>query len=502
MLQGISLKTASGRQNFIILLLIICSLAVRLVVFINTDNSDGIAMGRVVNALNILEDPALRSNFDPNVSVLYNYSLAAVLRFWPDPLNGPRVFTMFFGVFSVIPFYFLIKLLFNERIALFSVILLILDPFHIMQSVLSTSDAAFYLFFLSSLYYLFKFNKQKSNFAFILALVLFNVASLLRFESWIFIPVLSLFLFRNRKRYVLMFFFFSLILPSLWLYLCHHFFGDVLYSFRAPANTMHIELTMLNRVYYVRSIYALGELLADAITPAVTILGLCGILYAVYEKKHLQLALLFALLYCLFTVNMLFTRMWFNYRSTIFLGILIMPYAVYIIEKLAVRIRVNSIILLLFFTLLCVPAFQEIINKYLPSFKLSRGIEELATKIRVQVKPGEKVMLVADELDVFDQDIIVRSGLPPRIFSVISTISCVTQLNTKKDIREYILSFKPDYLVWSSDSCLQKKVNLDLDKNTLKDFGWRLELIASQPVFSRSSGMQKYNIYKINYSQN
>ncbi|MFA5176840.1 MAG: glycosyltransferase family 39 protein [Candidatus Omnitrophota bacterium] len=502
MLQGLSLKTDSGRQNFIILLLIICSLTVRLFVFINTDNSDGIAMGKVVSALDIVEDPALKSSFDPNTSVLYNYLLAAALHFWPDPLNSPRALTMFFGVFSVIPFYFLIKLLFNERVALFSVIFLILDPFHVLQSVLSTSDAAFYFFFLSSLYYLFKFNEQKTIPALISALILFNIASLLRFESWVFIPILPLFLYKNGKKYVLIFFLCSLILPSLWLYLCEHFFNDIFYTFKAPVRTMQIEITMLNRVDFTRSIFALYKAINKAITPAVTILALSGILYAAYKKKHLQLALLFFLLYCLYTASMLSGRMWFNYRSTIFLGILLIPYAVFIIESLAGRLRVNSIILLLFCTLLCVPAFQEIVDNYLRNFKVSRGIEELASRIKLQVKPGEKVMIAADELDVTDQDIIVRSRLSPEVFSVISTIDCVAKLDTEEKTKELILAFKPDYFVWPSNSCLQNKIKLNLRENTVRLFSWRLELVDSQIVFDRSSGLQRYNIYKINYIEN
>jgi len=161
------------------------------------------------------------------------------------------------------------------------------------------------------------------------------------------------------------------------------------------------------------------------------------------------------------------------------------------------RWRLNPLIPLFIFTFFYMFEFQNMTIGCLQRYQLSRGIEELAEKIRLRVKPGEKVTLVADELDISDQDIIVRSRLSPRAFSTISTITCVAKLDTGEKIRKLILDLKPDYLIWPSDSCLQKKIKLNLGKKTIKLFGWRLEPVDSQVVFDRSNGLQKYNIYKM-----
>lgn len=475
-----------------ILFLIILAAFIRFIIFFNSDNFAGaVPMGRVVSAFRIVGNPSLKLNFCGNVSLLYHYLLAAVLRFWPDPLISPRILSLVFGIFIIIPFYFLVKILFSERVAFYSSILLSLYPLHAIQSTLSTSDVIFHFFFFCSLYYLFRFKLKEKNVCWlILSAILFNIAAMLRFESWTFIPLLSIFLYRDGKRYSITFFLLSLILPFIWLYLCYHHTGNAFYSFTASAKTSHAEI-LLQRVPYSRELFGWLKILYKMLGYIVVICAVSGILYSFVKKRYLYLASLFLYLFSLYTLNTIAGRMWYNERYSIILGLLILPYAVLCIEKIPSFLKFNPAILLLPFIFFSALQFQKITIHMLPT--LPKEVKEVANWLKLNVSLSEKLILSSDAWDASDQDIVIRSSLCPANFFVVSTPLANPKSVTKEIINEYITNQKPSYLILNSGSFLQKILNFDMTREDLDNFGYKFKLVYSQDT----PDLGRFNIYKI-----
>jgi len=490
-----------NKTKVAILLLLIIASAVRIFVIFNFDNKPGDSVSHVETAISILESPHY-FHFDAGTSVLYDYSLAAILYFWRDPLFAPRFLNVIFGILIIIPFYFLVKMLFNERVAFYSNLILALYPLHTLQSGNTTSDIVYQFFFFSSLYYFFKFKQHKSSLGtLVLSAILFNIAALLRFESWTFIPLLSILLYKDGKKYSVLFLLLSLLLPSLWLYLCYHYTGDAFYSFTSSAKPAHAEI-LLRGVPYSKDIFGWIKVLSNNLGFTIVIFGLCGIIYAFFKKKSFQLALLFLLLFSLLTLNILLSRMWHNERYSIILGILILPYSMLFIERMAYFLRLKPVIVFLPFIILSLSEFKKISSSpriYMPNIAITlpSEIKDIAVWLKKNVAPTDRIVLTSDPYDLFIPDIVIRSRISPQ-----RVLKVYTPLNepifmTKERIMEYITTEKPRYLVLHSDNYLCNLFNIDMKQAKINQFGLIFELVYTKSI---PDDLGCYNIYKIIYN--
>jgi len=116
------------------------------------------------------------------------------LNYWTD-LFGDSEFSIrfpsvIFGLLSILVLYYLASSLFNKRIALLSVIILAVNPFHIFFSQQARMYSLFTLFSLLSLFYFFKILKEGRKTNMILYLV-FNVLNLYTYYFAIFVLVVE-----------------------------------------------------------------------------------------------------------------------------------------------------------------------------------------------------------------------------------------------------------------------------------------------------------------------
>lgn len=488
-----------NRIKSVLFLLLILATCARLLVLIFYDNAEGsVPMGRLANALAILDNPSLDINFDGNTSVLHHYLLAAVLslRRWPDPVVPTRIFTMLFGIFIIIPYYLLIRLLFNTRVAVWSSILLSLYPMHAIQSTLTMSDAIAYFFFFSSLYYLFKFKlEEKKLIWLVVSVLLLNITALLRYETWAFIPFLSAFLYKCGRRYSLSFFLLALISPLLWLYLCHHYTWSAFYSFITPARTMHAEI-LTKQVPYSKEISGWLTVLIRTLGSLPAIFGTCGIIYSFIKKRYMYLSILFLYLYSSYTFNTIQGRMWFHDRYSIMLALFILPYFILFIEKISNTIRLKPLILLSAFMFFSIIDFGKIAMRDRQAFIFPKEIKEIAGWLKLNVLCSEKLIITADPYNLTEQCIIVWSGVSPRNFFVINNpLPGFEVSDIKNDISNYIEKNKPAYFILNSNSILQEVVGFDMDPKKIKEFGLNFEAVYSKDT----SQLGKFIIYKIHY---
>ncbi len=488
------------RTKISIFLLIILALGVRLFILFSFNNNLGDSMGQVVYALSILENPNFFSNFDGNTSILYRYSLAGILYFWHNPLVSPRILSIFFGVFFIIPFYFTVRLLFNERIAFYSGFILAVYPLHAFLSTFTSSDVMFYFFFFSSLYYLFKFKFNPKNiFDLVLSISLFNIAALLRFESWLFIPIFAGMLYKTGRKYSLIFFLLSLLFPAIHIYLCYKVHRNALYTFTTPAITSRAEIML--RVHHPKQIFGWINVLYKNLGYTIVLSGMCGMVVSFFRRKNFYLALFFMVLFVTFTINSLLNRMWYNERYSLILGILIVPYFAYFVEKIANYLRLKPAVIFLPFILLSLLEFKKIYKTpsfYMPhmAFSISPKIKDLARWIGANVSPVGKIILSSDRYDAYPQDIIVRSGISPLRFRTF-----FTPLIHPKDIaierfKEFMDHEKPSYLVLLSESFLEDYLRFDMNERRITRNNIAFEIIFEINLTESI----KCNVYKITYS--
>jgi len=485
-----------------IILLVVLACIVRVFVILNYDNKPGDAVQHIETALRIIENPGLFTNFDANSSVVYNYLLALSLYIWNQPLLSPRLATVIFGIGVMIPFYFLVRMLFNERIAFYSGLLLVFYPLHVLQSGYTTSDVVYQFFLISSLYYLFKFKQDKEKLItlFVSALLL-NISSVLRFESWIFIPVLSLFLYSDGKKYSLMFFFLSLMLPCVWLLLCYHVTKDMFFSFIMPAKTMRAEI-LLRYSENQNDILRWLKVLSWNIGYPVVISGMFGVIYAFIRKKAVSLAVLFLLLLFSYTLNSMLGRMWHNERYTIVLGILLLPYSLLFIEKIASFLETKPVFVFLPFIVLSFVDFNKVCRKpvfYMPNIvttKLPQEISDIGIWLRENTLSQDKIIIGSDGFNIFIPDIVIRSGIPPRRFFEVYTPLVDLISRSKESIIRYINSEKPRYLVLYSAGYLREVLDFDMNQEKVNRFGLTFQLVYSRYI---ALGNGTYNIYEILY---
>lgn len=482
------------KTKILIISLIILSALTRVWFFFKSDNFEGnVPMGKIASALNIIANPRLGPHFAANTSMLYNYLLAVWLRIWPDVLIAPRVLSMLFGVLSIIPFYFLIRLIFTETTAFYSSILLSIFPLHAIYSTCSTSDIISHFFFFSCLYFIFKFKlEEKKILWLVLSIISFNITSQLRFESWAFIPVLSALLFKEGKKYSALFFFSSLILPCLWMLLCYSFQKDALASFTVPARVAHFEILM-ERAPHSRSPLDWLNVLGNMLGYTIVLSGLGGIIYSFIRKRFFYLALFFSYVYLLYTVNGMAERMLNNERYGIILALFLFPYSVIFIEKLSVFLKSKPIVLFLPVILLSSLEFNKSTHRYIAWHTLPGQIKEIAGWLKKNVSSSDKILIGADKGDQYVYDIIVRSTIAPENFFNVSFF-CPWPTLTKADIESYITAEKPDYLVLDSKGFLNNLLNFDANRNQIEEFGCLFKRIYSKWVYP-----ERFNIYKIYY---
>lgn len=485
-----------------IIVLVVLTFIARIFVIFNFDNKPGDSAHHVEAALRILEDPGLLVNFDANASVAYNYWLALSLYLWNQPLLSPRLATVIFGIGIMVPFYFLIRMLFNSRIAFCSGLLLVFYPLHVLQSGYTTSDVVYQFFLISSLYYLFKFKQDKGRLTTLFAAaLLLNIAAVLRFESWIFIPVLSLFLYNEGKKYSLMFFFLSLVLPCVWLLLCYHVTKDMFFSFTMPVKTMHAEI-LLRHPEHQTEILRWLKVLSWNIGYPVVISGLCGVIYAFIRRKAASLAVLFLLLLSIYTVNTMLCRMWHNERYTIMLGILLLPYSLLFIEEIANFLRIKAVFMFLPFIALSFADFNKIYQKpvfYMPNIvtaKLPQGVSDVGIWLKNNVSSQDKIILSSDSYDLFIPDIVIYSRISPKRFFEVYTPLVEPIRRSKEIIMKYINNEKPRFLVMHSSGYLREVLDFDMNQEKVNKFGLTFVLVYSRHI---TLGNGTYNIYEIIY---
>lgn len=417
-------------------LIFIFTLLLRLTFLIFSDNFEFDGPGRILIALNWLKAPHLimAGMWGP----LHTYLIAFSIVVWNDPTFSPQLVSLILGSLTVFPFFFLLKLLFNRNIALFSTLIFSVYTLHIRYSVLSMSEVPFTFFLFLSLYFFFKFkrdeNKRYTFLAF--ACISLNLACMLRYEGWLFIPLLSLFLLKEKKTHLLFFFVTSMIFPAFWMIGNYYINADPLYSVHL-ANTYQVVIVGYNEGYTLYTalyrLIAWPRILTLTLTPIVAIFAFCGLIYSLVKRKYVDLLFIFLVLYVIFTIQGITGSMLLNPRYAIMLGMFLIPYSVLGLERISNLFNRNkklqkAVISIFVLSLIISPL---IISSASPSLSPLPTAPPDAKKISVWIKENVKTekKVVFDHYQWNQPYIALYSGLNPDNIYMVAGAKYIESVN-------------------------------------------------------------------------
>ena len=487
-----------------IICLIILAGIIRLAFLFNYNNIVGDAAGHVVESLRILEAPGLQRNFVPACSTLYKYFMASFLFFWRDPILAPKVFSLLFGAFLILPFYGTVKILFNQRIAFISSLLLVCYPLHIVQSSTTTSDAVYYFFIFCSFYYFFRFKDVSGKLSYLfLSALFFNIASVLRYESWVFIPCLFILLWKINIKMSLLFLFLLLIAPGTHLWLSQLYFHNAFYSFSHPA-TMGSESVRSANPFYDPRIYSWLILLWKNSGSGIVLGGLLGIAFAVWLRRGAVLAIFFFVLLFVFSISSSSGHLMLFSRYSILLGIFLIPYAVFFIDTVASFFRMSFLFLLALIFLLSGFSYIFYDHKHTMPDMFSNEASYVDHKavgefLKTMAWDRQGLVLVDDDIFMCHiQPIALISGISPNYYVFTNFHEFNHNLNIKEKVTADILNGRFAYLVLHSKGPVQKFLHLDMSQKEIS-----FDHVVLMKVFQQvMSDGERYSVYRVSSDRN
>lgn len=506
-------------KKFLIIVFIL-ALIIRLIVFIETGDHNADGMYRKMLVINWLKDPHfITGGLWPPLDI---YLMAFTAQLWNDPIISTRLASLILGTIIVFPYYFLVKLLFDKRIAMISTLVLIFLSIHVQYSTLSMSEVPFVFFLFTSLYFFFRFKKGEKKMAnLIISAIFLNLASMTRYEGWLFIPLLTIFTLNNindikkimyRNDITTYFFTFltvSLIFPVFWMIGNYNLHGDFFYGQPWSDNWIKTnimlkpELSWLNPPFIIRLLLWPREILL--ILNVTAIFAALGLLASIFKKKNLEFLSIFLILMLIFTYKLVNSTMMAQSRHIIMPILFLIPYFTigldyslkyldrYVDNKFLNKdlSKIITVIVISFFII--ISSYTAVAkNPYItPDY-----VFDISNWLKNNVKPGEKILL--DEYNWWSLHILMYGGFNTtftedylKTFEFATDQARIVAGGGKKIDDTTVISYlkdKPTYLVYSPKGRLAKVLNFSTKCQNETIFNYSFECKYTT---------ENYNIYKL-----
>ncbi len=184
--------SGAGPDVRLVIGLTILALAVRCLFLYIAPNNSTDAWARYRGALAWTRDP---SHLPPPTATdawlpLHFWLLGIWLRIWNSE-TGARALSVLLGSLTIPPYWGVVRRAFGGRVAAASTLLFALFGFHIAFSVTTGSEAPTIFLLVSGLYAWTRYDEEESGKWIALAALALGAACLVRFEAWLFLPVLD-----------------------------------------------------------------------------------------------------------------------------------------------------------------------------------------------------------------------------------------------------------------------------------------------------------------------
>jgi hypothetical protein len=474
-------------ERRIVVTLLIWAAVVRIAFLLVSVNATSDGPPRAIYAWEWAQNPELvtRGHWLP----LQLYLSGALLMFWDNLWEAPRVVSLVFGVLALAPFWLLIRQFFSRPVAFAASVVYIFFGLHIAQSIVSSSEAVFYFFAFSALYHFSSWWNTGAQRNLVWSALLWFPAIWTKPEAWWLAASCGVILFGrvvrdslragfDAKRFLTPIATFGCLVslgPALWLLACHLQKGDMLYTFHST--TSAIGESFFGRPWwYKASFWPLG--LGMSLGPFAFLLGLWGAAKSAAQRKHL-LWLGFILAYALpFWLMMLVGQSGINVRHTMFVGLLLLPLAAFSLEnkfalapqKLIATFFIAAVVWLAIVFALGETRWGEFSQKFAsisPRTKERPHVTDVTQWLRTQLVATDRVLL--DAFNDEESSLQFHVRLNPKQARV-----CWSD----KTPPEQLLNPPPRFVVYSKGDkkragTLSKALPLDTKAESQEKFGFR-----------------------------
>lgn len=512
------------KEKYILIVLFILALTIRIAVFIQNGNHAADGMYRTILTMNWLKDPYfITSGLWPPLDL---YLMAMTTYIFNDPIVSTRLVSLILGTIIIFPYYYLVKLLFDKKIATISTLVLAFTSIYIQYSTYSMSEVPLTFFLVVSLYFFFRFKKgEKKLTDLILSAIFIDLASMTRYEAWLFIPLLTIFILdiknikdislknilKNDIRYIFIFLIISSIFPIFWMIGNYNSYGDPLYGQTWSDKWIKINTVLnpdsqwLNPPFYKKLTAWPGSILY--VLNIVSIFAGIGLLISLWRRKNLEFLSIFLILMGIFTYKLINVTMMPQPRHIIMPILFLIPYfmtgldivldivygyMVSIIKPINKNWRrhVTMIVICIFIVLSSYTAIAK--NPYVtPDYVMN-----VSEWIKINVKSNETILL--DEYNWWGLHILFFSGFNTtftedylKTFEYNTDQIRIVPAGGKKVDEKTIINYlenNPTYLVYSPKGKLSRILNFSSKCQDEKYHDY---------LFECEYSTENYNIYKL-----
>lgn len=510
----------SSNDRYIVGILFIIALIIRLAIFFNTGEHNADGMHRKILTINWLKDPyfIIGGLWPP----LHFYLMAFATWLLKGDFIATKLISLISGTLVVFPYYYLVKLLFDKKIAVASTLILAFLGLHIQYSTLSMSEVPFIFFLVTSLYFFFRFKKVTENrYAnLIMSAIFINLASMIRYEGWLFVPLLAILILvtdiKNIKRnlslgdsrdiliHFIIFLIIALIFPIFWMIGNYNIYGDPFYGQSWSDNYIKTNMVINQDSQYhnpplIKRLVAWPGVIYHKLN-IISIFAILGLIISLYKKRYLEFLTIFIILMLIFTYKIVNFTMTSQARQMIMPIVFLIPYFMVGLDSiirqknLSKYVNGNIIVsgILIFFAITSLYTVVEDKQYVTPNYVL-----DVSNWLKDNLKQNETVLL--DEYNWWGLHILYLSGLNTTFTEDYLTtfeyttdqIKIVSGGGKKIDefnIVSYLENYRPTYIIYSPNGKLGNLLNFSSNCKYEKYNDYSFECIYST---------KNYNIYKL-----
>ena len=471
----------SGVQR--LLLLLICAAAVpRLILLPLNENLYGDAVSRTELAARWAAHPHWISSFADGAlqfGPLQLYLMGFLLQIWPAREHAGRVLSLFFGVLSVVPLFWLTRRLMGQRAAIWACLAFSAWGMHMQFSTSAASEALAIFLLLTTLAFFAKGTAEGRFAPLVCSALALNLACATRYDAWLLIPLLSVvLLFQDKDKVAaitraVFFALFSLPFPLLWMYgneLAPPTPGFPTASALAPIhyiNDFHQrwvsdELARWGQLgYRLQNLFFWPGTALATLSPLVALFGMLGMAIAFRRRKEARWLLWVAWV----------PAAYFTLRSALLLNfqplgrltaaqlVLVLPYVHYgfveltrnaglwmrrMVAGLAIALAVAEPIALGVFTFRSEGDLENTLRPISPTSTNPASIMQVSRFIKEEILPRNGAIILDSDPGYSDLQIAFFGGLPEERMARYRWEDCI---GDGACFRDRLRTANPDYLV-------------------------------------------------------
>ncbi|MFH2136955.1 MAG: glycosyltransferase family 39 protein [Candidatus Omnitrophota bacterium] len=409
---------------------------IRLGAILFLDNFQGPEpMLNLITSLHVFYDPSLSGNINFLHLPFYLYSLALAVSLGAEQLVVARFMSLLFGCLSVVFFYYLVRLLFDNKRALLSAVFLCCFPTHIIKSIITVPDVIGLCLIAGGL--CFALEKK-----IIFSAGLCGLACGYYYLAWICFPVISVFILLRKNlaksiniKDFLLFLAITVVVPLLWLLLLRGEYGnDFLFL-----HNLFTEKSVLKYIYaFMINARKISCLITENLTILGVGLGVIGMGFNILKRKHYESVLFLGMIFLCLCIGMFHPDIPILKPGAFFLSMFMIPFviegAICLVDR--VRIKSKGLRSLLFICLLLVIFLQGAQTKTM----IPKEIKQASKWLKENVSQNDIIFIEKDDVGYYST-VIMLSGLPQGNFYHLDRDHHITPAHYGFDECAYLVVF-------------------------------------------------------------